>query len=131
VISPEKPQPMLMALIGGRKREESLKANRFHLFVGGALFGWAKASIMSHARSAQNVQLVVLDRIDDAQNMARYYVLSIEPTLFDEISLVREWSRIGKSGGRRIELHQSYREARIALNVWLSRKRRRGYELRF
>lgn len=46
------------------------------------------------------MQLVVLDRIDPARNMARYYVLSIEPTLFDDSSLVREWGGLdGVAGG--------------------------------
>src|SRR5580692_486189 len=55
---------------------------------------------MSSSLPVQHVQLVVLDRIDPARNMARYYVLSIEPTLFDDSSLVREWGRIGKPGRR-------------------------------
>jgi bifunctional non-homologous end joining protein LigD len=35
-------------------------------------------------------QLAVLNRIDPARNMARYYVLSLEPALFDQFSLVRK-----------------------------------------
>jgi predicted DNA-binding WGR domain protein len=62
--------------------------------------------------------------------MARYYVLSIEPTLFDESSLVREWERIGKLGRRRIELYRDDGNARIALSAWLARKVRRGYKTR-
>ena len=85
---------------------------------------------MNNASPGQNVQLIVLDCVDCARNMARYYVLAIEPTLFDEISLVREWGRIGKRGGRRTDLYQSRQEARIALDVWLARKRKRGYALR-
>ena len=37
------------------------------------------------------LQVLVLDRVDRAKNMARYYVLSIEPTLFEEFTLVRRW----------------------------------------
>jgi predicted DNA-binding WGR domain protein len=74
---------------------------------------------MSSSLPVQNVQLVVLDRIDPARNMARYYVLSIEPTLFDESSLVREWGRIGKRGRRRIELYRDQNNARMALSAWL------------
>jgi predicted DNA-binding WGR domain protein len=85
---------------------------------------------MSSSLLVQNVQLVVLDRIDPARNMARYYVLSIEPTLFDDSSLVREWGRIGKPGRRQIELHRDDGNARIALSAWLARKVRRGYKTR-
>jgi predicted DNA-binding WGR domain protein len=80
---------------------------------------------MSSSLPVQNVQLVVLDRIDPARNMVRYYVLSIEQTLFDGSSLVREWGRIGRRGRRRIELYRDDGNARIALSAWLARKVRR------
>jgi predicted DNA-binding WGR domain protein len=87
-------------------------------------------SAMSDLAPNQKIQLLVLDRIDRTRNMARYYVLSIEPTLFEEISLVREWGRIGKRGGRRIELHADHTAARMALGVWLAHKIKRGYVTR-
>jgi predicted DNA-binding WGR domain protein len=73
------------------------------------------------------LNVLVLDR---AKNMARYYVLSVEPTLFAESSLVRRWGRIGGAGRTRIHLHASPPLAQIALNTWLECKRRRGYRLR-
>jgi predicted DNA-binding WGR domain protein len=76
------------------------------------------------------VQLLVLERIDDAQNVARFYVLSVEPTLFEEVSLVREWGRIGAQGRRRIELHANANAARMALDAWFARKVKRGYKRR-
>jgi predicted DNA-binding WGR domain protein len=76
------------------------------------------------------VQLLVLERIDDAHNMARFYVLSVEPTLFDEVSLVREWGRIGARGRRRIDLHASAGAAHLALDAWFARKTKRGYRRR-
>ena len=76
------------------------------------------------------LQVLVLERIDRARNMARYYVLSIEPTLFEEFALVRRWGRIGGAGQARIDLHPSPPFAQVELEKWLSRKRRRGYVLR-
>jgi predicted DNA-binding WGR domain protein len=76
------------------------------------------------------VQLLVLDRIDDARNMARFYVLAIEPNLFDEVSLVREWGRLGANGRRRIELHPTRIAAKTALRKWLRQKMKRGYRRR-
>jgi predicted DNA-binding WGR domain protein len=76
------------------------------------------------------LNVLVLERVDRAKNMARYYVLSVEPTLFAESSLVRRWGRIGGAGRTRIDLHASPPLAQIALNTWLERKRRRGYRLR-
>lgn len=39
-----------------------------------------------------------LQRVDDSRNMARFYRLSVQPTLFGEVSLIRNWGRIGTSG---------------------------------
>jgi predicted DNA-binding WGR domain protein len=76
------------------------------------------------------LNVLVLERVDRTKNMARYYVLSVEPTLFAESSLVRRWGRIGGAGRTRIDLHASPPLAQIALKTWLERKRRRGYRLR-
>lgn len=76
-------------------------------------------------------QQVILYRRDPAANMARFYVLSIEESLFGEAALVREWGRIGTAGRRRVELHEDGRRAAQALAVWLRRKQRRGYRLRW
>ena len=76
------------------------------------------------------VQVLVLDRIDRPRNMARFYVMSIEPTLFEDTALVRRWGRIGTVGRQRIDLHPSRPVAQIELDKWLERKRRRGYQIR-
>ena len=44
------------------------------------------------------LQMLVLERRNASRNMARFYVLAIEPTLFGEMALVREWGRIGSMG---------------------------------
>ena len=80
--------------------------------------------------SPASVQLLVLDRVDAASNMARYYVLSVEQTLFGDSALVREWGRIGVSCRRRIDLYEHDAAAKVALSTWLNRKSRRGYALR-
>ena len=46
--------------------------------------------------STDTIQYLVLDRCDPTCNMARYYVLSIEPSLFGDATLIREWGRIGR-----------------------------------
>ena len=80
--------------------------------------------------STDTIQYLVLDRYDLTCNMARYYVLSIEPSLFGDATLIREWGRIGRPGQRKIELYESRSGAVEALETWLQRKRRRGYLLR-
>jgi predicted DNA-binding WGR domain protein len=76
------------------------------------------------------LQVLVLDRIDEERNMARYYVLAIEPSLFGDTALIREWGRIGYGGKRRVDLYQGEGRAAVALGVWLARKMRRGYKQR-
>jgi predicted DNA-binding WGR domain protein len=76
------------------------------------------------------LQVLVLERVDRAKNMARFYVLSIEPTLFEDLAVVRQWGRIGNAERKWIDLHPSQRVARIELKKWLDRKKRRGYQLR-
>jgi predicted DNA-binding WGR domain protein len=76
------------------------------------------------------LNVLVLERVDRTKNMARYYVLLVEPTLFAESSLVRRWGRIGSAGRTRSDLHASPPLAQMALNTWLERKQRRGYRLR-
>lgn len=74
---------------------------------------------------------LVLERRDPARNMARFYVLSVEPTLFgDDVALVREWGRLGRQGRRRMDLFADAIVAAEALDAWLQRKIRRGYEMR-
>jgi predicted DNA-binding WGR domain protein len=76
------------------------------------------------------LQMVVLERRNASRNMARFYVLAIEPTLFDGMALVREWSRIGSWGRRRLDLHPNRAAAAESLDAWLVRKARRGYRVR-
>jgi predicted DNA-binding WGR domain protein len=38
------------------------------------------------------------ERTDATKNMARFYALSIEPTLFGTPCLTRRWGRIGSKG---------------------------------
>ncbi|MCP4561871.1 MAG: WGR domain-containing protein [Bosea sp.] len=73
--------------------------------------------------------MLVLDRTEPEHNMARFYVLSIEPTLFGDAALVREWGRWGRTSRRRLDLYGDVLEAAEALDDWLVRKTRRGYRL--
>ena len=62
------------------------------------------------------LQILVLERVDHDHNVHRYYVLSVEPTLFGDAGLRREWGRIGHHGGAaRLELHEDVGAATRAL----------------
>lgn len=68
-----------------------------------------------------------LQRRDAARNMARFYCLSVERSLFGDAVLVREWGRIGTRGRRRLDLFADDAAAREAFARLAGAKLRRGY----
>lgn len=66
-------------------------------------------------------------RYDASRNMARFYCLSVERTLFGDAALVREWGRIGTRGQRRLDLYADGAEAEAAYAKLAAAKMRRGY----
>ena len=47
------------------------------------------------------------------KNIHRYYSLHIQPTLFGEWDVVRQWGRVGQRGGQqRVDHYLSYDEAK-------------------
>ncbi len=71
-----------------------------------------------------------VERVDPERNMARFYTLAIEPTLFGTPRLLRRWGRIGTLG--RTMVHDFEREEdAVALFLELLRERRaRGYRVK-
>ena len=72
---------------------------------------------------------IVLERVDPARNIARYYVLSIEPTLFAKHTMIRRWGRIGCLGRERLQFFggEDATRAQVTLETWLARKHKHGY----
>ena len=70
---------------------------------------------------------IVLRRVDPTRNMARFYGLSLQPTLFGEVSVVRSWGRIGTRGRIKIATHASGEGAATDFARLEAAKRRRGY----
>ena len=68
------------------------------------------------------VPYVVLERCDPTRNMARYYVLSLEPSLFGDTALVRQWGRLGHTGRQRIDLFRQRAHAVESLDAWFARQ---------
>lgn len=66
-------------------------------------------------------------RIDPARNMARFYGLSIEPSLFGDVALVRRWGRIGTCGRQLIEFFPDLPAAHQAMAAHMRARLRRGY----
>jgi predicted DNA-binding WGR domain protein len=72
--------------------------------------------------------MIYLTKSDPARNMSRFYLLDIQPTLFGEWALLREWGRIGRDGQSRRALFHRQAEAEATLGRELKRRDRRGYE---
>lgn len=59
--------------------------------------------------------------------MRRFYMLSIQPTLFGEVSLIRNWGRIGAAGQTMVETFDRPLDAKAAFLRIERQKIRRGY----
>ncbi|MCM2500838.1 WGR domain-containing protein [Neorhizobium galegae] len=73
---------------------------------------------------------LLLTRRDPTRNMARFYVLNVEPDLFNGAALTRNWGRIGTKGRFRIDLFESRQEAERRFLALVSSKVKRGYRQR-
>lgn len=69
----------------------------------------------------------MLFRVDPDCNMARFYKIDVQPTLFGSWALIREWGRIGHSGTVRRTDFQTEDQARCAGSRQQFVKQRRGY----
>lgn len=70
---------------------------------------------------------IYMTRQDPSRNMARFYVISLAPTLFGEVSLVRNWGRIGSRGQMMVETFTTADAALEASDRLARVKRRKGY----
>lgn len=70
---------------------------------------------------------VILKRIDPSKNMARFYRMQLQPTLFGGMTVIREWGRIGQAGTCRYDQYQTIETAQSALDTMRRSKLRRGY----
>ncbi|MBB3135993.1 putative DNA-binding WGR domain protein [Rhizobium pisi] len=90
----------------------------------------AEPALDDHATMIAQPYELYVERVDATKNMARYYAMSIEPTLFGEACLIRRWGRIG-AGGQRMMHHFTREEDAVELFLELLRKKRsRGYRPR-
>ena len=60
-------------------------------------------------------------------NMARFYGIELQPTLFGEVSVLRTWGRIGTNGQAMMVTYDDEALSSEALQKLEKQKRRRGY----
>lgn len=70
-----------------------------------------------------------LRKIEPAAGMARFYAVTVVPTLFGEWSVIREWGRIGQGGTVREGVVGSQAEAESSFRKCVEAKKRRGYSI--
>ena len=70
-----------------------------------------------------------LEKRDQSKNLAHFYVLRIQPTLFGQWALQRCWGRIGAQGTESSLWFETEDEALNALTLLEQQKKRRGYHL--
>jgi predicted DNA-binding WGR domain protein len=73
---------------------------------------------------------ILIERINPAKNMARYYAMDISETLFGEACLVRRWGRIGTAGQSVTHHFENEVEAVNLFLKLIRQKRARGYRPR-
>lgn len=74
-----------------------------------------------------NITPIHLTRVDPELNMARFYGVTMQPTLFGEISILRNWGRIGSKGQGMMVTYDDAAQAIAALRKLEQQKQRRGY----
>ena len=88
---------------------------------------WTGRRALRQSAAMGTPSFLLLRRIDPSRNMARFYALSLGPSLFGDVSLTRRWGRIGTIGRQIVELHADREAALCALERIEQAKRRRGY----
>ena len=70
-----------------------------------------------------------LQRIVPEENVRRFYTVLVQPSLFGDWSVLREWGRIGQGGTVRGTSYGSEAEARVVAEAAVAGKVRRGYRV--
>ncbi len=72
---------------------------------------------------------VTLQRRDAAENVSRFYRLDVQPDLFGQWSLSREWGRIGSAGTLLVQSFPTQAATEAAAARLRRLKERKGYRV--
>lgn len=70
---------------------------------------------------------IYMERSDHTRNLARFYQVDIQPTLFGDWAVVCRWGRIGTYGRLQQDWFASLPDAEAFQARRVARKRQRGY----
>ena len=100
---------------------ESIEARRFQTLIGLAA---CKRAVWG---SRYDMPPDHLHKRDPDCNMARFYRVDVQPTLFGEASVARSWGRIGTAGRTAFETCPTHAAAEAAAAKTIYTKLKRGY----
>ena len=83
---------------------------------------------MALSQHPDQIQDLIIYRIDATHNMARFYRLTVELSLFGEYVVVRQFGRIGHGGNFKREFFLTREEAEAQKSRLAARKIKRGYQ---
>ncbi len=83
--------------------------------------------IDNRAMELTETKPIHLIHVDPDVNMARFYGIELQPTLFGEVCVLRTWGRIGTNGQVMMETYDDETQAKEALQKLDRSKRLRGY----
>lgn len=119
-----------MVLRPSLKRRQPIKDVNRNVLSDSKLSLDAMAAIADTAIMIASHSHLYAERRDPARNMARFYALSIEPTLFGNVCLIRHWGRIGTRGQMKTVSFSREDEAMALFAKIRRQKAHRGYRKR-
>jgi predicted DNA-binding WGR domain protein len=89
---------------------------------------YSPAEAVSPEKLAQFTQYVRFASIDPSRNRYRFYTLTWQPGLWNEVSLVRNWGRIGRRGRSCSHLYDDQGAGQKEAARLIARRLQRGYQ---
>jgi predicted DNA-binding WGR domain protein len=89
---------------------------------------YSPTEVVSPEKLAQFTQYIRFASIDPTRNRFRFYTLTWQPGLWDEVSLVRSWGRIGKRGRSCSHIFNDQNDGRKEAARLVTRRLQRGYQ---
>ena len=110
-----------------RKQISELKTSSIGITARAKQMNMAKQRSTRSLKRRNSVHSLTLYRIDMSRNMHRFYHLDIQPDLFGNCCLIREWGRMRRPDQVRSIPYSTRDEAHYAFHEQRETKERRGY----
>ena len=92
-----------------------------------SISGQAQESCAQGIEQTGGNHMIRLTKRHHAQNVSRFYLIQVVPSLFGQWGVLREWGRIGQPGTVRQDWYGDEAQAQAASSKLLTQKLKRGY----